>query len=146
MRTTFRRLFGAKLVFIYQILRGVMALVFGFYIAAYDGPSNKFAYVASKGNALERCFNHFGHAASVFVFAFAIAHMVAGYGVLRIHNWGRLTTMLLSGAELLVLSPVLRSVNRFALAFALANAVCFLYLLMPGVRRAFQSKRNQLPN
>ena len=145
MRTTFWRPFGAKLVFLYQILRGVMALVFGFYIAAYDGPSNKFAYAASKGNVLERCFNHFGHAASVFVFVFAVVHMVAGYGVLRIHNWGRITTMLLSGAELLMLSTVLKSVNRFALVFALANAACFLYLLMPESGAPFRRSATRFP-
>jgi hypothetical protein len=115
-----------------------MALVFAFFIQFYDGPSNKFAYVASRGNIIERCFSHFGHAASGFVFAFAIAHMVAGYGVLRIQNWGRLMTVLLSGAELLMFSPGLRSANKFAVPFAVANLACFLYLLLPGVRRGFR--------
>jgi hypothetical protein len=139
MRRLFWHLFGAKLVFIYQILRGAMALVFAFFILDYDGPSNKFAYVASRGNIIERCFSHFGHAASAFVFAFALAHMFAGYGVLRIRNWGRLMTLLLSGAELLLYFPALRSANQFAVPFAVGNAACFLYLLLPGVRRGFRA-------
>jgi hypothetical protein len=146
MLTGFWHLFGTKLVFIYQILRGAIALGFGLFIVVYLGPSNKFASVASKGNAIERCFSHLGHAAGVFVFVFAVAHMLAGYGVLRIQNWGRLMTMLLLGAELLLLSPVVRSANVFALAFAMGNAACFLYLLMPGVRCVFQAKRDQLSN
>lgn len=146
MRTTFWRFLGVKLVFLYQILRGVIALVFGYFIVLYLGPSNKFASAASKGNVVERCFSNLGHAAGVVVFVFAIAHIVAGYGVLRIQNWGRLTAMLLSGGELLMLPPGLRNANVFALAFAVANAACFLYLLMPGVRRAFQGKRDQLSN
>jgi hypothetical protein len=142
MRKTPWHLFGVKLVFIYQILRGAIALVFGFLIVVYLGPSNRFASLAAKGNAIERCFSQLGHAAGVFVFVFAMAHMLAGYGVLRMQNWGRLVTMLLSGAELLMFSPVVRSANVFALAFAMANAACFLYLLMPGVRRVFQAKRD----
>ena len=137
------RPFGVTLIFLYQIIRGLIGIVFGFFIVFYVGPTNKFVAAASQGNAVERTMADFGHAAGLVIIGFALLHMVAGYGLLRMHNWARQLTLLFSVVELVLELPSALRGNLWALAFAPLNAMCILYLAMPPVRRAFQSSRNQ---
>ncbi len=45
---------GVTLICLYQMLRGLIGLVFGLFIVCYTGPSNQFVARASQGNAAER--------------------------------------------------------------------------------------------
>jgi len=137
------RPFGVTLISIYQILRGLIGIVFGLFIVIYVGPTNKFVAAASEGNAVERFMAPFGHAAGLVIIGFALLHMVAGYGLLRMQNWARQLTLLFSVVELVLELPSALHANLWALAFTPLNALCILYLAMPSVRRAFQSARNQ---
>lgn len=135
---------GATLVGFYQILRGVIGLVFGLFVLLYTGPSNKLASLAAEGNAFERLLSHFGHAAGLVIIFFAVVHMLAGYAVLHMQNWGRLLTLLLSAIELVLLLPSAVHANIFSLLFGAINAACIFYLAMPPVRRAFHTESNPL--
>jgi hypothetical protein len=134
---------GVTLVGIYQILRGLMGLVFGLFILFFVGPANKFASVASRGNSVERVVGHMGHAAGLVVILFAIVHVIASYGVLLIRNWGRLLTILFSAIELALVISKDVGVNVFSLLVGGLNAACIFYLAMPPVRRAFQTERTR---
>lgn len=137
------RPFGVTLVLFYQMLRGLIGIVFGLFILIYVGPTNKFVAAASQGNAVERSMATFGHAAGFVIIGFALLHMVAGYGLLGMQNWARQLTLLYSVIELVLELPNTIHLNLFALVFAPLNALCILYLAMPTVRRAFQAARKQ---
>ena len=133
---------GVTLVGFYQILRGIMGLVFGLFVVFYRGPSNKLASVAAQGNAVERLLSGFGHAAGLVIIAFAVVHMIAGYGVLQMQNWGRVLTLLFSAIELVLVLPGAVHENVFSLLFGAINAACILYLAMPSIKRAFYAEGN----
>jgi uncharacterized membrane protein (DUF2068 family) len=133
---------GVTLVCLYQLLRGVIGLVFGLFIVFYTGPTNQFVAQASQGNAAERWMANIGHAAGIVIVVFAVVHALAGYGVLRRRNWGRLLTILVSALELALILPAAIHANWFALVFSPLNAACIFYLSMPPIRRAFQGASN----
>jgi hypothetical protein len=135
---------GVTLVAFYQTLRGLIGLVFGLFILFYKGPANQFVSRASEGNAVERFVGTFGHAAGVVIIVFALVHIVAGYGVFRVLNWGRLLTLLFSAIELVLVLPGATHANLFSLCFGVLNALSIFYLAMPAVRRSFRAESNQL--
>lgn len=139
------RPFGITLVALYQILRSGIGLVFGLFVLFYDGPANKLVSVAALGNPVERLVGHFGHGGGLIVVVFSILHLVAGYGVFRMQNWGRFLTLLFCATELVLVLPTALQSNIFSLLIGGLNAICIFYLAMPTVRRAFQSERNLLP-
>jgi hypothetical protein len=128
---------GVSLIGLYQFLRCFIGLVFGVFIVFFVGPSNKLASVAAQGNSAERWIGGFGHAAGWVVILFALVHLLSGYGVLRVQNWGRFLTLLLSAVELALLLPAAGQANTFLLLFGVLNAVSIFYLAMPPVGRVF---------
>jgi hypothetical protein len=129
---------GVTLVGAYQIFRGVSAFVLGGYLMKYTGLAAKFLSFAH-GNALERFFIGMAYAAALGVIVLALAHALAGYGVLQRRNWGRLLALLLSALEL---SAVLNGAvhGQFILLVSgLIDAAMIIYLAMPPVRRAFDT-------
>ena len=135
---------GVTLVGFYQILRGVLGLLFGLSLLLFTGLAAKLAALAAEGNATGRFFGGFGHLASLVIILFAAVHLLAGYGVLRMQNWGRLLTLFLSAVGLVLLLPVLIVVHGIPLAFGIINVVVILYLAMPPVKRAFHEQRHSL--
>ncbi|MGA9353976.1 MAG: DUF2127 domain-containing protein [Terriglobales bacterium] len=131
------RTFGVTIVGLYQTLRGLIGLIFGGFILFFEGPANKMASVSASGNIVERMLGQLGHRAGIIVIAFALVHLLAGYGLWLVRKWGRLLTILVSAIELVLMLPSALQVNTFALCFAALNAVCILYLAMPPVRRTF---------
>ena len=135
---------GVTLVGFYQILRGVIGLGFGLLVVFYDGPANKLASLAAQGNAVERLMSRSGHTAGIVIIVFAVVHMLAGYGVLKMQNWGRFLTLLLSSIELVLVLPSVAHANIFSLLFGAINAACIFYLAMPPIRRAFHAEGNPM--
>jgi hypothetical protein len=131
---------GVGLVGFYQILRGLVGLVFGFFVLFFDGPTNKLVSVAALGNGAERLVGHLGHGGGILIIAFAFVHMLAAFGVLQMRNWGRYLTLLFSAAELVLVIPGALRANIFALVVGALNGLCILYLAMPPVGRAFRVK------
>jgi hypothetical protein len=131
---------GVTFVGYYQILRGVIGLVFGLFVVFYDGPSNKLVSVAALGNGAERLVGHFGHGGGLFVIAFAIVHLLAAYGLLGMQNWGRFLTLVFCALELVLVLPRAIHANIFSLIFGGLNAVCIIYLAMPATRRVFLAR------
>jgi hypothetical protein len=140
----FMRPVGVTLVGLYQILRGVIGLVFAFFILFYTGPANKLASVAAHGNVVERFLSGLGQGAGLIIIAFVVVHMLAGYGLLRMRNWGRFLTLLFSAIELLLMLPSIIHVNIFSLCFSVMNAGCIFYLIMPPIGHAFHAERNPM--
>lgn len=135
---------GVTLVGFYQILRGVMGLLFGLSVLAFTGLTAKLASMAAEGNAVENLLRRFGHAAGLGIIVFAVVHMLAGYGVLQMQNWGRLLALLFSAIGLvLVLFGALHG-NVFALLIAVINGACIFYLAMPPIKRAFHTEGNPM--
>jgi uncharacterized membrane protein (DUF2068 family) len=135
---------GVTLVGLYQILRGLIGLVFGLFVVFYLGPANKLASVAAKGNAVERLLSGFGHAAGLVVIVFVVVHMFAGYGVLQMRNWGRVLTLLFSAIELVLVLPGAVHINIFSLVFGAINAACIFYLAMPPIGRTFRAEAHAM--
>jgi uncharacterized membrane protein (DUF2068 family) len=135
---------GVTLVGSYQILRGVLGLLFGLSLLLFTGLAVKLASLAAEGTATGRFFAGFGHLAGLVIIVFAALHLISGYGVLRMQNWGRLLTMFLSAIGLVLLMPVLLIVHGIPLAFGIINAVVIIYLAMPAVKRAFHEQRHSL--
>ncbi len=131
---------GVTLVGCYQILRGVVGLVFGLSILLFTGLAAKLASLAAEGNAVENILHRFGHLAGLGIIVFAIVHMIAGYGVLQMQNWGRLLTLLFSAIGLVLVLPGVFVANIFCLLFGVINATCILYLAMPPTKRAFHAE------
>jgi uncharacterized membrane protein (DUF2068 family) len=135
---------GVTLVGFYQILRGVIGLVFGVSILLFAGLAAKLASLAAEGNAVENILRSFGHLAGLGIIVFALVHMIAGYGVLQMQNWGRLLTLLFSAIGLVLVLPGVFVANIFSLLFGAINAVCIFYLAMPPIKRAFHAEGNPM--
>jgi len=135
---------GVTLIGFYQLLRGVIGVLFGLSILAFTGLAAKFASLAAEGNAAERLLSGFGHVAGLIIIVFAVLHLAAGYGLLQMANWGRLLTLLFSAIGLVLLLPGLTHMHIFSLVFGLINAASILYLAMPSIRRAFHAADNPL--
>jgi uncharacterized membrane protein (DUF2068 family) len=135
---------GITLVGFYQILRGALSLVFGLSVLLFTGLAAKLASLAAEGNAVERLLRDFGHIAGLGIVVFAVVHMLAGYGVLQMQNWGRLLTLLFSAIGLVLVLPGLIHGHMFSLLFGAINAACIFYLAMPPVKRAFHAEGNPM--
>jgi uncharacterized membrane protein (DUF2068 family) len=131
---------GVALVGFYQILRGVLGLLFGLSIMLFTGMVAKLASLAAEGNAVERLVHGLGHLAGVIVVVFALIHMIAGYGVLQMQNWGRLLTLLFSAIGLVLVLPGVVHSHVFSLLFGAVDAATIFYLAMPPVKRAFHGE------
>jgi hypothetical protein len=135
---------GVTLVGFYQILRGVIGLLFGLSVLLFTGLTAKLASLASEGNAVENLLRSLGHAAGLGIIVFALVHMAAGWGVLQMQNWGRLLTLLFSAIGLVLVLPGALHGNLFALLFGAINLACIFYLAMPPVKRAFHAQGNPM--
>ena len=135
---------GVTLVGFYQILRGIVGLLFGLSLLLFTGLAVKLASLAAEGNATGRFFAGFGHLASLVIILFAALHLISAYGILRVQNWARLLTLFLSAIGLVLLLPVVLLVHGIPLVFGIINAVVILYLAMPAVKRAFHEQRHSL--
>jgi len=133
---------GVTLVGFYQMLRGVIGLVFGLSVLLFTGLAVKLASLAAEGNAVERFLRSFGHVAGLVIIVFAVVHMLAGYGVLQMQNWGRLLAVLFSAIGLVLVLPGAVHANIPSVLFGVINAACILYLAMPPVKRAFHAEGN----
>src|SRR6202165_3802483 len=138
----FMRPLGVTLVGLYQILRGVIGVVFGLSILLFAGLAAKLASLAAEGNGVENILHRFGHLAGLGIIVFAVGHMIAGYGVLQMQNWGRLLTLLFSAIGLVLVLPGVFVANVFCLLFGGINAACIFYLAMPPIKRAFHAEGN----
>jgi uncharacterized membrane protein (DUF2068 family) len=135
---------GITLIGIYQILRGVLGVLFGLSLMLFTGLAAKLASLAAEGNAVERILHSFGRMAGLGIVVFALLHLLAGFGVLKMQNWGRLLTLLLSAIGLVILLPVLVASLGLPLIFAAINAVSIFYLAMPPIKRVFHAGRPAL--
>ena len=135
---------GVVLVGFYQILRGVLGLAFGISLLMFTDLAGKLSYFAIEGRAAGRFFAGFGTLASLVVIIFALLHLAAGYGLLRMQNWGRLLAIFFSAIGLFLLLPVLVVLRGLPLVFGVINAAVIFYLAAPTVRRAFHGERNPL--
>ena len=135
---------GVTLISFYQILRGVLGILFGLSVMLFTGLAAKLASLAAEGNATGRFFGGFGSMAGLVIILFAACHLLAGYGVLRMQNWGRLLTMFLSAIGLALLLPVIIVMHGIPLIFGIGNAAVIFYLATPAVKRAFHEQRPSL--
>jgi hypothetical protein len=135
---------GVTLVGFYQILRGVIGLLFGLSVLLFTGLVANVASVAAEGNAIAFWLQRLGHAAGLVIIVVALVHMLAGFGVLQMQNWGRLLTLLFSAIGLVLLLPGAFHAHLFSLLFAAINAASILYLSMPPIRRAFHTESNPM--
>ena len=135
---------GVTLIGFYQILRGVVDLLFGLSLLLFTGLAARLTSVTAEGNAAGRFFGGVGHLASLVIILFAVLHLVAGYGVLRMQNWGRLLVLFFSAIGLFLLLPVLVVAHGIPLVFGLINVASIFYLATPPIKRAFHASGNPL--
>jgi uncharacterized membrane protein (DUF2068 family) len=130
---------GVTLIGSYQILRGILGVLFGLAMLAFAGLAAKLASLAAEGSALERRLSGLGHVIGLGIIVFAVLELAAGYGVLQMHNWGRFLTLLFSAIGLVLLLPGMTQRDIFSLVFGLLNAATLFYLASPPMKRAFQA-------
>jgi len=135
---------AVTLIGFYQLLHGVIEILFGLSLLAFAGFAAKLASLAAEGNAAGRFLSGFGLLAGLLIIIFALLHLAAAYGLLQMENWGRLLTLLLSALGLVLLLPGMLFVHGFSLVFGLINAASILYLAMPATKRAFAAAANPL--
>jgi hypothetical protein len=135
---------GVTLIGFYQILRGVVGILFGLSVMLFAGLAAKLASLAAEGNATGRFFGGFGHLVGLVIILFAACHLLAGYGVLRMQNWGRLLTMFFSAIGLALLLPVIIVMHGIPLIFGIINAAVIFYLATPAVKHAFHEQQRSL--
>ena len=132
---------GVTLIALYQILRGVLAMLFALGIMLFAGLASRLAAIAAEGNAVERLLHSLGHWVGIVIVVFAFLHIVAGIGLFFMQNWARLLTLLFSALGLAAMLPGLVLAHGLALFFGIINAVVIIYLVMPSIKRAFHGKR-----
>ena len=111
---------------------------------AFTGLAAKLASLAAEGNAVQRLLSTFGHVAGLAIIVFGVIHMLAGYGVLQMQNWGRLLTLLFSAVGLVLVLPGLMHGHIFSLSSESINAASIFYLAMPPIKRAFHAEGNPM--
>jgi hypothetical protein len=131
---------GATLIGFYQILRGVIDLLFGVSVIAFTTFATKMASLAAEGLGIGRFLHGFGHLVGFAILAFGIFHLAAGWGVLGMKNWGRLLTILFSAIGLFLLLPALSHGHIFSVVFGFINGASIIYLAMPPIKRAFHAQ------
>lgn len=135
---------GVTLVGIYQILRGALGMLFALSIMLFSGLAAKLASIAAEGNAVERALHGFGHFIGIGVLVFGLIHVAAGVGLLKVQNWARLITLLLSAIGIVLLLPTLLVSHGMPLIFGVINAISIFYLATPPIKRLFHADRPAL--
>ena len=135
---------GVTLIGIYQILRGALGVLFGLSLMLFTSLVTKLASLAAEGNALGNILHSLGRWAGLGIVAFALLHILAGFGLLKMENWGRLLTLLFSAIGLVVLLPVLIVSHGLPLVLAAINAASIFYLALPPIKRIFHGDRPAL--
>ncbi len=135
---------GVTLIGIYQILRGALGVLFGVSLMLFTGLAARLASLAAEGNAVERLLHGFGRIAGLGIVVLAVLHILAGFGLLKMQNWSRLLTLLLSAIALVALLPVLVVAHGLPLIFGVINAASIFYLALPPIKRAFHSEQPAL--
>ena len=132
---------GITLIGIYQILRGAIGVLFGLSLLLFTSLAAKLASLAAEGNAVGGFLHGLGRLAGLGIVVFAVLHIVAGFGLLKMENWSRLLTLLLSAIGLMVLLPVMMIAHGLPLVFGAINAVSIFYLVLPPIKRIFRGSR-----
>ena len=135
---------GVTLIGIYQIVRGALGVLFGLSLLLFTGLAAKLASLAAEGNAVGNVLHGLGRLAGLGIIAFGLLHILAGFGLLKMENWGRLLTLLFSAIGLVLLLPVLIASHGLPLVFAAINAVSIFYLALPPIKRLFHAERPAL--
>ena len=130
---------GVTLVGLYQILRGLLGLLFGLSVLFFTGLVARLAGVAAEGNALGGFLHGLDRVTGLGILAFAVIHILAGYGVLQMQNWGRLLTLFFSAVGLVLLLPGVVHIHLFSLFFGAINAASIFYLATPPIKRLFHA-------
>jgi len=130
---------GVTLVGLYQLVRGLISLLFGLCILLFTGLAARLMSLAAEGNAVQRFLSISGHVAGIGILVFAVAQMLAGFGVLQMENWGRLLALFFSAVGLVLVLPWMLHWHIFSLFFGVINAACIFYLASPPVKRAFHA-------
>jgi p-aminobenzoyl-glutamate transporter AbgT len=135
---------AVSLIGLYQILRGILGVLFALGILLFTGPAAKLASYASEGNFVERMLGGLGHLLGFGVLLFALAHLLAGFGLLKMGNWARLLTLFLSALGLVGAVGALGRPSPWVLVSGIISAASLFYLAMPPIKRAFHAERNTL--
>jgi hypothetical protein len=135
---------AVSLIGIYQILRGILGVLFALGILLSTALAAKLASLASEGNFVERILSGMGHMLGIGVLLFALAHLLAGFGLFKMGNWARLLTLFLSALGLIGAVAALGRPSAWLLVTGIVNAASLFYLAMPPVKRAFHSERPAL--
>ncbi len=135
---------AVSLIGVYQILRGILGVLFALGILLFTGLAAKLASLASEGNFVERILSGMGHMFGIGVLLFALAHLLAGLGLFKMGNWARLLTLFLSALGLIGAVAALGRPSAWLLVTGIVNAASLFYLAMPPVKRAFHSERPAL--
>jgi uncharacterized membrane protein (DUF2068 family) len=131
---------GVSLIAIYQVLRGLVQVLFALGVVLFTGLTSKLASLAAEGNAVARFLAAFGKYLGIAIVVFALVHVILGFGLWFMQGWARLLTVVFSAISLASLLPFLIHPRPVALLFGILNVLVILYLMMPGTKRAFQSR------
>lgn len=135
---------GVTLIGIYQILRGAVGVLFALGLLLASSLAAKIASLAAEGDAIGRILHSLGRLAGIGILVFALLHILAGFGLFKMQNWGRLLTLLFSAIGLVALLPVIMVSHGLPLIMGMINAASIIYLATPPVKRAFHGEKPAL--
>ena len=131
------------LIGIYQILRGILGVLFALGILLFTGLAASWRPWPAKETLSSASWAAWA-LLGIGVLLFALAHVLAGFGLFRMQNWARLLTLFLSALGLVGAVAALGRPNPWILVTGIINAVSLLYLAMPPIKRAFHAQRTAL--
>jgi uncharacterized membrane protein (DUF2068 family) len=135
---------GVTLIGFYQILRGVIDVLFGVSVLAFTNFAATMVSLAAEGLGAGRFLHGFGHLVGFVIIGLGVFHLAAGWGLLGMKNWGRLLTVLFSAIGLFLLLPALSHGHIFSVVFGFINGASIIYLAMPPIKRAFHARGNPM--
>jgi hypothetical protein len=134
---------GVTLIAIFQIGVGILGILGGVMVIGLG--SAVAMHRAALGGAFGGVMGVLGAFLGMILLVLGVLYIVLGVGLLKLHNWARLVTLVFSAiGALLHALRLMRSMMHFMMFFAfwqaLVLAICVLiiwYLLQPEVTRAF---------
>jgi Predicted membrane protein (DUF2127) len=132
---------GVTLSAVFQLFRGALVALFALGIFFVGGMASRLASLAAEGNTLQRFIAGFGHFVGVALLIYAAVQIVSGIGLLLLHNWARLLTIVLSALGILTLLPRTVHHRPVSTLFTLLNLAVLIYLLLPSTQAHFQNKK-----
>jgi uncharacterized membrane protein (DUF2068 family) len=129
---------GIKLIAVLHWLRAAMYIAGGLAILGIAHLSGRMISAVANETPLGRWTAGLGNVVGIGVLLFALVWLALGFGIWSTKNWARVVTLAMAGIWLLFgLVAVAHFLTPLRLLRIAVDAAIVVYLMLPGVKRAF---------